>query len=448
MPRQDQKSYAPTTARSLIRSALPIGAFYLTEILVGLTDLAVVGALGATELAAVGLGKTILLSIMVVGFAVLSIGMVLMAEHPTPDNCGSVVAASMVVAVPFVLVAVLVGRYFGDLLAASGYAPELVAAFDNYASVLAWAIAPALVFAALKNVLNAVDRTGAITWLSIGIVLGNLVGSIILVHGGGAWPGLGLVGAALATTIVYSVAAALLLVHVLRAGVVDFQHLRVRAITRAISEIIHVGWAAGAQQGLESVLFIVVLYLLGLQSTHWLAAGTLVFAVMEINYAMSGAIGEVLAARIAATRTAGTRSAHRLLRLGAGVSGGAAAALALTVGLFAEAVVDVFSISQSSLDARALMVELLRFTVPLFLFDAWQITFVYALRGMRWTALPMILSTVCYWLVGLGGGATLASAAGLGALGVWIGFCAGLTCAAGLLAAMAFYAAGRSVQGA
>ncbi|MFG5382622.1 hypothetical protein [Yoonia sp. R2-816] len=42
------------------------------------------------------------------------------------------------------------------------------------------------------------------------------------------------------------------------------------------------------------MLFIVVLYLLGLYLTLWLAAGTVVFAVMELNYAASGALGEVL----------------------------------------------------------------------------------------------------------------------------------------------------------
>lgn len=59
-----EKSQNSGNAISLVRTALPIGGFYLTEILVGLTDLAVVGTLGTVELAAVGLGKTILLSII------------------------------------------------------------------------------------------------------------------------------------------------------------------------------------------------------------------------------------------------------------------------------------------------------------------------------------------------------------------------------------------------
>lgn len=437
-------SSTPVTARSVVRTALPIGTFYLTEILVGLTDLAVVGSLGTTELAAVGLGKTILLSVMVVGFAVLSIGAVLMAERPEPEHCGAVVFASALLALPFTAIAVIFGYGAGALLLASGYDSDFVVAFDTYASILAWAVAPALLFTALKNVLNAVGQTGVITWLSIGIVLGNLVASIVLVHGIGSWAGFGIAGAAWATAGVNTVAAMVLFGYTLRSGFLHFRSARLATLLRIASEIIRFGWAAGAQQAIESVLFIVVLYLLGLYSALWLAAGAVVFAVMELNYAMSGALGEVLAARIAAARAAGGRDLIRILRIGGCVSGATAAGLALMVGIFTEATVVIFSSSETSAAAQGLMSSLLRWTAPIFIFDAWQIVFVHALRGLRRTVLPMVLSTGCYWLVGLVGGMFLAGPTGLGASGIWMGFCAGLACAAALLAAMAFHTAKRA----
>ncbi|QFT61796.1 MATE family efflux transporter [Roseivivax sp. THAF30] len=424
------------TVFSFVRTALPIGAFYLTEILVGLTDLAVVGALGTTPLAAVGLAKTILLSIMVVGFAVLSIGTVLMAERSDPETCGRVLVASIVVAAPLVVVAICIAWGTIPILAASGYAADLVADFDAYATVFAWALVPTFMFASLKNALNAVGRTGVIAWFSIGIVLGNLALSIVLVHGLWAWEGFGVAGAAGATVAVNVAAAIGLLIHVQRSGVVRFGAIRARAVCRSAGEIIRLGWAAGAQQALESVLFVVVLYLLGLYSVLWLAAGTVVFAVMELNYAASGAVGEVLAARLAAARADGG-NLHRLLRLGVSVSGLAAASLALTVGVFTEATVALFSGAETPPEGRVLMSQVLRWTAPIFIFDAWQIVFMHALRGLRRTVLPMVLSTTCYWAVGLGGGLAFAELAKLGASGIWAGFCLGLTCAAILLGAMA-----------
>ncbi len=322
-----------------------------------------------------------------------------------------------------------------------GYDTELIATFDAYARVLAWALLQALVFAALKNVLNAVSRTGAITLLSVGIVLGNIVGSIVLVHGIGARDGLGVAGAAWATVGVNTIAAAVLLVRVVRAGLVRFDAVRMRAVPRTAREIVRLGWAAGAQQALESVLFVVVLYMFGLHSTIWLAAGTVVFAVMELNYAAAGAVGEVLSARLAAVSTLGGE-VRRLLRLGAGLAGVAAAVLRLTAAVFADATVTLFSGAKTTPEARELMLALLSWTAPFFLFDAWQIVFVYALRGLRRTVLPMVLSTTCYWAVGLDGGIALAESMGLGVSGIWVGFCSGLTCAAGLLGIMAIRTTG------
>ena len=436
----NRKAETPVTARSLITTALPIGAFYLTEILVGLTDLAVVGALGTTELAAVGLGKTILLSLMVIGFAVLSIGTVLMAERPRPLRCGAVVLASVTIIIPFGALSIVVAHASGAILRTSGYGPEFVLAFNDYGGVLAWAVAPALLFAVCKNVLNAVEKTGAIIWFSVGIVFGNLVASIALVHGVGSWQGLGMAGAAWATFGVNAVAAAALLGIVLRSGYVNLRRFRRHIVLRFIADTIRLGWAAGAHQALESVLFIVVLFILGLYSTLWLAAGTVVFAVMELNYAVSGAFGEVLAARIAANRSNGRVVLLRLLRLGGTITGVVAICLGLTVGIFAEATVVLFSSSETSARARSLMVELLRWTAPFFVFDALQIVYIHALRGLRQTFIPMVLSTSCYWLVGLGGGMVLAEPTGFGASGIWIGFCLGLACAAVLLATMAFRA--------
>lgn len=438
----DQPTFpGPLTARAALRAAAPIGSFYLAEILVGLTDLAVVGALGTEALAAVGLGKTVLLSLLTMGFAVLSAGTVLMAENPSPRRCGEVVLASLVVALPFTAAAVAIGASGGGLLERGGYEPGLVAPFEAYAGVLAWAVAPAMTVAALKNALNAAERTGIIAWLSAGVVLGNLAGSVLLVHGAGSWDGLGVAGAAWATVAVNAAAAAVLAAHCVRRGVVAPARARLGRVLRSVGGVLGLGWAAGAQQGLESVLFAVVLTLLGTFSAAWLAAGAVAFAVMELNYALSGALGEVVAARLARLRAAGHAAALRqTLRLGTALAGGTAALLALLVGLFTDAAVALFA-ADASPEARGLMLVLLRWTAPFFVFDAWQVFFVHALRGLRRTALPMVVSASCYWAIGLGGGVVLAQTLGLGAPGVWAGFCAGLVTAAAVLGLMARAAA-------
>jgi MATE family multidrug resistance protein len=159
---------------------------------------------------------------------------------------------------------------------------------------------------------------------------------------------------------------------------------------------------------------------------------------MEINYAMSGALGEVLAARIAANHSNGRATLQRLLRLGGIVTCMFSVCLGLIVGIFAEATIALFASSSTTTEAQSLMIDLLRWTTPFFVFDALQIVYVHALRGLRQTVIPMLLSTTCYWIAGLGGGLVLAEHAHFGAPGIWAGFCLGLTFAALLLATFAF----------
>ncbi len=57
---------------------------------------------------------------------------------------------------------------------------------------------------------------------------------------------------------------------------------------------------------------------------------------------------------------------------------------------------------------------------------------------MRSTVLPVMLSTSCYWIVGIGRGIGISQFTSIGVTGIWIGFCLGLTSAAALIGVLAF----------
>lgn len=212
-----------------------------------------------------------------------------------------------------------------------------------------------------------VGRTGPILWLSAGIVLTNLVASVLLVHGVGQWDGLGVAGAA------------------------------------------------------------------------WASAGVNVVAAA----CLAGVVGEVASARMAALRVAEERMGQRrLVRLSLALSGSAAGLLSTTALVFPELLAAGFSGPDTASDTRGLMALVLTATAPVFVLDAWQVSFVHLLRGLRRTVRPMLLSTVSYWLVGVGGGLILAEVGALGAAGIWTGFCVGLTAAAATLAVMTYRAIG------
>lgn len=81
---------------------------------------------------------------------------------------------------------------------------------------------------------------------------------------------------------------------------------------------------------------------------------------------------------------------------------------------------------------RTLAHDVLRWTAPIFVLDALQVLCVQVLRAV----VPMLASLLAYWLVGLGGGAAGAFVAGVGAPGIWTGFCIALVTAALVLGAL------------
>jgi MATE family multidrug resistance protein len=65
--------------------------------------------------------------------------------------------------------------------------------------------------------------------------------------------------------------------------------------------------------------------------------------------------------------------------------------------------------------------------------DGLQVAASGALRGLKDTRVPMLITTFAYWGVGMPVGWWLAFRAGLGARGMWMGLIAGLSMAALLL---------------
>ena len=66
-------------------------------------------------------------------------------------------------------------------------------------------------------------------------------------------------------------------------------------------------------------------------------------------------------------------------------------------------------------------------------FDGLQVSASGALRGLKDTRTPMLISLFAYWGVGLGVGVWLAFGLGWGGRGLWLGLVAGLGTAAALL---------------
>lgn len=208
---------------------------------------------------------------------------------------------------------------------------------------------------------------------------------------------------------------------------------RVRPDWRVIGGLLRIGVPMGVSIVSEVGLFSVAALCVGrfgvdAAASHQVALNVAGLAFM-VPLGLSSAITVRVGIRAGAGDEAGARRAGLL---------GCAIALAMQTLPFlvmSLAPRTVASLYTDDLGVIAGGAVLLRIAAVFQFSDGLQVACNGALRGLKDTRAPMLLTAVSYWGVGLPVGLLLGFGAGLGAAGVWAGLTAGLSAAAILLLA-------------
>jgi MATE family, multidrug efflux pump len=209
-------------ARAVLRLAAPALPVLAAEPLYLLVDTAVVGRLGAVPLAGLAVAG-VLFAQVTSQLTFLSYGTTARAARlhgagRRADAVGEGVQATwLALAVGFAVLGV--GQLVaGPVCRALGDRPEIAAAAESWLRVALLGAPLVLVTLAGNGWMRGVQNTSA----PLAFVLaGNGLSALLcplLVHGAGDWPGLGLVGSAIANVIGQSLGAALFLAALVRAG--------------------------------------------------------------------------------------------------------------------------------------------------------------------------------------------------------------------------------------
>jgi MATE family, multidrug efflux pump len=161
-----------------VKLAWPIALTQLGQIAMMTTDLALIGRLGDSAVAAVGLAHLILFTGFVLGMGLVSAVAPLAAQafgarQPRMVRRSLRVGlwAAVIIGVP-VNVVQLWGEYF---LVAAGQAPETAALAARYMAGLTWSMIPAWCFIALRNFMGAVNRPEPALWVMLAAIPVNAV---------------------------------------------------------------------------------------------------------------------------------------------------------------------------------------------------------------------------------------------------------------------------------
>ena len=429
----------PSHAAALLRLALPIAVAQLSQMAMALTDTILLGGLGHAALAAGGLAAGLFFTVIVVlqsvlGAAGISIAQTLGEEtRAVPADgegrVGRIAATALLLGLLLSLPAIALLGQAEWLMRALGEPPPLARDAGAYMGVLRWAAPPALAgLGLLRAVLPAIGGADLLLHVMPAMALLNGVLNAGLIHGLWGLPRLGLLGSALASTLTLWITPAVLTLAILCRPRLRAMLRPLRPAARECLPLLRIGLPIGVTAAAEVMLFQVAGLQAGLFGAASLAAHQIALNVAGISFMVPLALSQAANVRVGFwTGADRPREARRsgLTAIGLSVLFTGVVSLLLLVlpRVIAAAYLDPARASDRA--AFGLAVTLLGIVALFQVADGVQTTALGALRGLGDTAVPMLLATFGYWLVGFPLGTLAAFRLHLGVAGLW----AGLACA-------------------
>lgn len=423
--------------RATVKLALPLIAGQLSAVGMSAVDIALAGHFNAHTLAAVAVGA----NVWVLGL-VCAIG-VMMALSPSVaqldgagrhGEIGPLFRQSLWLAAALSILLWLGARHSAPLLHMLGVDPALLADAQAFLHALSWGAPGLCGYFALRGLCEGSSWTRPTMLFGLFGLIVLVPLDWVLIYGKFGLPALGAQGAGIANALALWLQL-LAFVAYLKFGK-RFGHLNLfarmeRPDWRALGHLLWIGVPMAVTLLMEAGLFVISALLISRLGTVAIDGHQIALNVASVTFMVP--LGLALAVTVRVGNAAGRGDAQAVRW--AGFTG-----IALTLATQAVSAVLMLSIPHAiahlySDDPRviALAAQLLILAGIFQLSDGIQVVSSGALRGLKDTRVPMLITVIAYWVVGMPIGVWLAFGADHGVAGMWVGLVAGLTVAAVLL---------------
>jgi multidrug resistance protein, MATE family len=414
----------------LLRLAVPIVLGEVGWMSMNFVDLAMIGRVGATALAAVSLGSALFIFI-----AIVCEGMMLGSDAMVSqdfgagriDECIRTLWAAAQLAVPLGALGALLVVLSARLLAPLGIAPEIVRQATPFLYAMACGLPAQVGFVAMRVFLQGTHRVRAVAFAMVSANLINLAGNYALIYGHWGLPALGATGSGISTALARGYMMFVLLGYLIWSNRREHWHL-VRYAGRLhlerMAAIVRRGAPAAAQIALEVGVFSAATLVAGKLGAVAVSGHQIALIVASLTFMVPLGVAQATSVRVG--NAIGRRDPEA-----ARVSGWSGMALSATFMSGSAFVLWTFPLSIVHIFTRdpqvaRVGVSLLAIAAVFQFFDGVQVTAIGALRGSGNTRIAMLTDFVGWWLVGLPLGAWLCLGRGWGVRGLWVGLSAGL----------------------
>ncbi|MEW6653747.1 MAG: MATE family efflux transporter, partial [Bacteroidota bacterium] len=296
-----------------------------------------------------------------------------------------------------------------------------------YMQVLAFSVIPFMVFQSYRQFLEGLSIPTPPMIIALSANLINAFLNWIFIFGQFGIPSLGLFGAGVATTSTRWIMAISLFVFVINYGKVKRYHTKFSFLPvdkNLIKKLIGIGLPSGFQYFLEVAAFSFAAVMIGWIGSKNLAAHQIAINMASITYMII--LGISAAGTIRVGGFVGEND-WRKVRYAGFTSLGIAVLIMFSFGV-------IFILFNNTLpyfyikDKEVIVIasQLLIIAALFQIFDGMQACGVGILRGLADVKIPLLISLLSYWIIGIPVGALLGFYFDLGAVGVWFGLLIGL----------------------
>lgn len=423
--------------KALAPIAIPAVLSQLAQMAMGVIDTVMAGHYSNEALAAIAIGTSLLHPILVF-FLGIFLAFNPIIAHFNGANSNSNIAThfrlGLLLAILFSPIAILLLLNAQYILVLLGVESQIVELATGYLHATTWGMTSLLLFLALRFCNEGLFSTSAVMFTTILSIPFNIIFNNWFMYGGYGIEAMGAVGVGYATSLVWCIMFVGLLAYTLLTP--KYHHLKIFKHKllpqwREIKYVLHLGLPMAITLSFEVAMFAAVSLMIARYAVEVIAAHQIALNITSIFFMLPLGISQAITARVGYFSGKKDQLACQL----AGYTGISTTVLIMTLSASAMLFLPQLMVGFYTQDAliSEVAVSLLFFAAIFQFSDGLQVASVGALRGVKDTKIPLIITAIAYWLVGFPIGYYLAEVLNYQAKGYWMGLIAGLSTAAVLL---------------
>ena len=430
------------SGKNLVKLAIPLIGTHLANVALGITDTVMMGWYSIPALAALVLGNAYFFVFFLFGAGFSFAVQPLVAST---SSAGEITLARRYMRMGLwlsLLYAILILPLFfnaGPILIFLGQASDISVYAENYTRIVGFGLIPALWAMVFRFFLSGLHLTKVTLIITLTTVLLNIPLNYLLIFGKLGFPELGVSGAAISSVIVQIITALLITAYAL--WKLPEYKLLVRFFNFdkvGFLKVAKLGLPIGTSIVAEAGLFTASSIMMGWFGAVTLAAHGIALQIASVMFMIHLGLAE--ASTIRAGNAWGVKNLE-YLKKGAKVAASCSVLFSFIAMIFLITFGDMLvsfyvDIDDPARDQIIYIGALLLIAAALFQFvDGGQAMALGLLRGIQDTSVPMLITILSYWLVGIPSAYFFAFVINWDSLGIWAGLGTGLGFAATLLGA-------------